>query len=222
LDVTNSTFVVYITIQNWSPDNSGTLLDNLARVGFTVQPVNPMVMFVGGQMGPNVKKGTTTSLAIDNQNRRVVLTVSNELTDPSRNIQEVLNALSATGFANFSLERIDVTGSITIAVNSGSSTYVSEIVDDTFVANVTSVFGREVKPVGIRIASAEPLSGGPSHSPFFILIEPLATDGSDTKFLVQVAYSSSEVTNSISFMQSLYEKIKMTVGHIKQEQAQQA
>lgn len=212
--VTNSSFTIYITIQNWTPDNSGTFYDNLARKGFTVQPFNPLQL-LQGQLGQNVRKGTTTSLSIENVFRRIVMTVTNEINDPSRNIEEVLDALSATGFPAYSIERIDINGNITVGVENAASTFVGEVVKKEFVSKATEIFGREVIAVGIRLASAERLSSGVVSSPFYLLIEPMIVDGSDTKFLVQLTFSSADISAAMSFMQSLYEKLKRTVSQLK-------
>ncbi len=67
------------------------------------------------QSGPFATKGTTTALGIAYGFRRIDFQITNNITSPHENIQEVFSALTTIGYPyQESIERIDIQGNITI------------------------------------------------------------------------------------------------------------
>lgn len=210
--ILNSSLQVSITLQNWTPDNSGPLVTALAAKGFAMQQPNPMQM-MQGQAGPVATKLTTTALGVDHVNRRLAFVITNENTDPSRNIQEVLDVLTSIGFpANESIERIDLQGSVTLRVAKSASSDVSNAARKEFVAEASRIFERELKAFGFTLASKELFTRGVSGSPFFLRFEPLLTDDSDTKILAFVIFATGDATSAVNFAKTLYGRLKSVLA----------
>lgn len=208
LAILNSSFTISITLQNWTGDNQGPLLEALVKAGFQV--TQPSVTQPG-----RIHKGKITSLGIDNINRRIAFQITNNVNNPQQDVQDVLIVLSSVGFPSTeSVERIDIQGQITIKIQDEgalASAFASEVVKKEFIDKTDKIFGRATKAIGIRLASQEPITAGISKSPFVILIEPLFTDDTDKKFSVIIIYSSSNVTNTLDFLGTLYDRLKSSI-----------
>lgn len=218
LIILNSSFIIQVTLQHWSSDNLGPLFDALAKKGFSFSQPSPMQQ-MQGQATPIARRGTTTALAVDHITRRVALSITNENTDPSRNIRESLEVLESIGFPSKELvSRIDIQGNITVKIETDSvSAFVPNVVSTDFVKKAGEIFGRKITPIGMRIASTERFAAGVSKSPFVILIEPLFTDDSDTKFLAQVILSTGSSEYALEFTQRLYDRLKQIIRAFKGE-----
>jgi hypothetical protein len=164
-------------------------------------------------------KGTTSNIQIDYPNRRISIYITNNITSPNENVEEILSALSHIGYpSEESVSRIDIGGDISIKIqNESSSSLVSNIVQNKFIDNVGEIFERKMKAIGIRISSSESFTNHISTSPFVILFEPLFTDNSDTKMLAQLIYMSDNIRYSLQFLKGLYDRLKNTVMVLKHE-----
>jgi len=80
--------------------------------------------------------------------------------------------------------------------------------------DLLKVMGRKTEVIGIRLSSKEMFKSGASNSPFLILIEPLLTDDSDTKFLVQITFSTNSHESALDFSSNLYKRLKALIGEI--------
>jgi hypothetical protein len=200
-------------MQYWPQGTFMPFMDELVKKGFIVsQPQFIQQMQVQSQ--PLARKGTTTSVGIDYNTRRVVVQITNEVTSPNENVMEILSVLTKIGFPpNQSIERIEITGSVIIKIqDSGlASSFVPKIVKAAFVDKINKIFGRNMKPVGIRLTSEEDFSSDVSKSPFSIDIEPSYTDIGDTTFQVTIIYLSSDTEYTKTFLKSLYDTIKKTI-----------
>ncbi len=214
--ILNSSLTVGITLQNWTADNHGIFLDGLIKKGFTLIPPNP-VQQMQGEPAPIAHKTKTTAIWIDHFTRRIDLQITNENTKPNENIKEILDVLAIIGFpSQESVERMDIQGNVTIKLQDAkSSELVPQIIEKRFKTKTNEIFERDVKVIGIRLSSTEPLTSGVSKSPFVILIEPLFTDDSDTKMIVNVSYSSSSADSTLEFAQCLYERLKQIISGLK-------
>jgi len=142
--------------------------------------------------------------------------ITNEINSPNTNIQEILDVLTEIGFpSQESIERIDIQGKITIKLQEGNaSTLISNVIKDEFGANADKIMGRKTQVIGIRLSSKEMYKSGISKSPFLLLIEPLLTDDSDTKFLVQITFSTNSHESALDFSTNLYERLKALIAGI--------
>lgn len=215
LIILNSSLTVTITLQNWTPDNIGSLYDTLVKKGFTISQLTATQQLQGMAV-PIARKGTTTAFTIDNNTRRLIFQITNEINSPNTNIKEVLDVLTEIGFpSQESIERIDIQGKITIKMQEGkASTLIPHIIKDEFSAKADKIMGRETDVIGIRLSSKEMYKGGISKSPFLILIEPLLTDDSDTKFLVQATFSTNSHDTALDFSKNLYKRLKELIEGI--------
>jgi hypothetical protein len=212
LIVLNSNLTIIITLQNWPVDTLSPFADSLIKKGFTVnRPTAIQQMQV--QAGPFAAKGTITALGIEYATRRILMQITNNITSPNENLEEVLSALTTIGYPpQESIERIDIQGTITIKTQGvNASTFVPNIIKEDFTKYVQNVFEREVNTVGIRLATKESFTSGLNSSPFIILLEPLFNDPTDTKLLVQLSYVSYSHDNSIQFLEDLYDRLKNVI-----------
>ncbi len=214
LIIQSATISVTITIQNWLPDNHGPLFDNFAKKGFIIQQPTA-IQLLQGQMVPYSQKGTTSSVIVDNAARRVIATITNELTDPSKNIEDILGVMNLTGFPNESIERIDVVANVTMKIEGDekASAFVPKVVNDKFVKSAEKTFERSVIATGMALRSVEPFTGSLSKSPFFVLIQPPLNDESDTRFNIQTIQSSNDAQNVVQFTRTLFERLKTLISH---------
>jgi hypothetical protein len=217
LAVLNSSLSVNIILQSWTQDTFLPFMDTMIRKGFTVsQPKRVEAAVV--QSAPLGRKGTTTDIEIDYNTRRIFVQITNNLNSPHENVEEIFAILSAIGYdpSEFT-ERININVIITIKVDGRSSSFVSKIVKDEFVNKIEKVFNKPLRPVGIRLSSKEPISGSAVDSPFLILIEPLFQDQTDTKFLIQVVFSSSRSDETLAFLKNLYDGLKKIISGMKND-----
>ena len=214
--ILNSSLTVFITLQNWTADNHGILFQTLIKKGFTV-PTPTAVQQMQGQIIPVARKGTTTALTVDHANRKIILQITNEINTPNKNIEEVFDVLSEIGFpVQESIARVDIQGNITIKIQEAqASTLVPKIIKPEFAKTLDKIFDRSTKVIGIRVASQESFTSGVSKSPFVILIEPLFTDDSDSKFISVVTYSTSSAESAREFTASMYERLKETITNLE-------
>jgi len=215
LIILNSSLTVSVTLQNWTPDNIGSLYETLIKKGFTVPQLTPTQQ-MQGLSAPTARKGTTTAFTVDHAIRRLMFQITNEINSPNTNIQEILDVLTEIGFpSQESIERIDIQGKITIKMQEGNaSTLIPNIIKDEFGAKADKIMGRKTQVIGIRLSSKEMYKSGISKSPFLILIEPLLTDDSDTKFLAQVTFSTNSHESALDFSTNLYERLKALIAGI--------
>lgn len=216
LIVLNSNLTVAITLQNWPVDTLGPFADTLIKKGFTVnRPTSIQQMQV--QSGPFASKNTTTGLGIDYGSRRVVLQITNNITNPQENVKEVFAVLTSIGYPpQESINRIDIQGAVTIKTQAAkASTFVPNVVSSDFIKRGGEVFNREIRAVGIRLTSAESISEGVGKSPFVILMEPLFNDPTDTKILVQLNYASASGDEALDFLEHLYDRLKKIILELK-------
>jgi hypothetical protein len=93
----NSNLTVYITLQNFPVDTLRPFSESLIKKGFTVNlPTAIQQMQV--QAGPFAAKGTTTALGIVYGFRRIDLQITNNITSPNENVEEVFAALHSIGY----------------------------------------------------------------------------------------------------------------------------
>ncbi len=178
-------------------------LQGLQKRGFTQYPARSLLQLA--------YKGATTNIAVDYTNRRVSFQITENTTSPHTNVNEILSVLSEIQYPpEESIQRVDLTGTVTIKVQDGSTTsFLSSIVKKDFIEKAKNILGQEIKPGGIKIASNEPYyTGDISRSPFLILIESLATDASDTKFMVTLQYASNRADQLVCFLEALYDRLK--------------
>ena len=155
-------------------------------------------------------KNTTTNISVDYTYRRITIQIGNNRSSPQENVNEIFSVLSEIGYSpQESIERVDVSGYVTIkAQDDLASSFVPSVIESRFVEKVGKILGQSVRPIGIRIASTEPLyTGNISRSPFLFLIEPLLSDPSDTKFLVNIIYASNSADQVIHFLEGLYSSL---------------
>ncbi len=207
--ILSSSLRITIIVQNWTSDNHGYFFEALVKKGYTVANPDP-TQVMQGQLVPLARKGTTSALTIDHQNRSILFQITNENNSPNKNIEEILEILSSIGFpSQESVERIDIQGNVIIKLQDGkASSLVTRVVNNNFMKNVGTIFGRQIKPIGLRISSEEPWSAGSSKSPFVILMEPLFVDDSDTKILANLTCYSGNAQYVLDFAQNLYERLK--------------
>lgn len=213
LVILNSSLSVSITLQNWTQDNQVPLIDSLMKQGFMTNPFQQNQI----QTAPFFRKKEITSLWIDHVNRRIFFQITNNNSAPHRNIQEVLTILSGIGFpTQESVERIDIQGYITIKIQGDKvSTFVSNVVDETFIQKVNRVMERRLNAVGMTFSTMEQFTDGISKSPYTVNIQPLLTDDSDTKFIAHVIYSSSSGESTMKFIEHLYDKLRSIISAFK-------
>jgi hypothetical protein len=209
LIILNSNMRVMITLQNWTMDTLTPFTNALYQKGFNIGQTPQQIAM----------KGTTSNIQIDYPNRRISIYITNNITSPNENVEEILSALSHIGYpSEESVSRIDIGGDISIKIqNESSSSLVSNIVQNKFIDNVGEIFERKMKAIGIRISSSESFTNHISTSPFVILFEPLFTDNSDTKMLAQLIYMSDNIRYSLQFLKGLYDRLKNTVMVLKHE-----
>ena len=216
LIVLNSNLTVVITLQNWPVDTLGPFAESLIRKGFLVnRPTAIQQMQV--QTGPFASKGTTTALGIEYGARRIPMQITNNITSPHENVNEVLSALTTIGYPpQESIERIDIQGAVTIKTQGdNASTFASKVVDEKFIRNVGNIFERNVKAVGLRLVTEESIAAGAGGSPFIMLLEPLFNDPTDTKLWVQFNHATNTSDKAIDFLQHLYDRLKKVILELK-------
>lgn len=216
LAVLNSSLTVNLILQNWTPDTFLPFMDQLIKKGFLVsQP--KMIEQTQVMSGPLARKATTTDVEVDYRARRIFIQITNNVNSPHENVNEILSILSAMGYEPREfVERIDIRGNVIIKVQDDTaSSFVPEIVKNDFIKKIDKEFDQPLKAVGIRLSSSEPLRGSISKSPFIILIEPLFTDLTDTKFSIQVIFMSDSSEQSIRFLQNLYNSLKQVIMVMK-------
>lgn len=213
LVILNSSLTVSITLQSWTPDYQGPLIDSLTKQGFMANPLQQNQL----QTGPFFHKKEIRGLGIDHVNRRIFFQITNNNSAPHQNILEVLRTLSAIGFPTHeSVERIDIQGYITIKIQGDiASTFVPNVVDKTFIQNVNRIMERRINAVGMTFSTVEQFTGGISKSPYTVNIQPLLTDDSDTKFIAHVMYSSSNGESTMEFIEHLYDKLRSIISAFK-------
>ncbi|MGI0080028.1 MAG: hypothetical protein ACRECH_10430 [Nitrososphaerales archaeon] len=222
MNVFQSSLTVIITLQMFNPDGVVPFVDTLVKKGFFVSRPTIIQQPQGQaqiQSASLAKKGTTSALDVDVPNRRVIFQITNELKAPNENIEEVLSVLSLAGFPTEAfVQRIDVQGNVTIGLQADkASSFVPSAVKENFVKRAQDILNRPVKAIGVRLASEVMDVADVSKSPFTILIEPMFTDASDTKFAVQVYYGSSNPSSTVAFMQRLYENLTALISAFKEE-----
>jgi hypothetical protein len=216
LIVLNSNLTVIITLQNWPVDTFQPFAEALVRKGFIVnRPTAIQQMQV--QSGPFASKGNTTALTIEYVNRRILMQITNNITSPQDNLEEVFSALTTIGYPpQESTERIDVLGAVTIKTQGDhASTFVPHVVKEDFTESVKEIFGRQVNAVGIRLSTTESLSTGVGGSPFIILLEPLFNDPTNTKLWAQLNYATNNGEYATDFLEHLYDRLKDIIMRFK-------
>ena len=178
IKIINSSFTVIITLQTLTSDNMRPLLEAIQRNGFAINAIE--------NSPPFAWKDTTNNLRIEFNNRRILFNITNNLLSPDKNLVEVFSILSKTGYPmDESVERIEITGMITVkTINDTATSFVPEVVKEEFKHKIDNIFNRTTRVTGIRLTSEESLLGDITKSPFALLIEPLFTDMSNTKFIV--------------------------------------
>lgn len=117
-----------------------------------------------------------------------------------------------------SIDRIDINGNIILKVNTGStSDFISIAIKDPVSEKIGKMFDKPTRIAGIRIISSEYHLENSNNSPFMILIEPLVTDRSNTKFFIQFMFASSKSQDTINFLRSLYSKLKDIIMGLENE-----
>jgi hypothetical protein len=210
LDILNSSLTTTITLQSWPYDTFLPFLQGLIRMGFTINPSRTLSTLA--------YKKTTTNIAVDYTYRRVSIQIGNNKSTPQENVNEIFSVLSEIGYSpQESIERVDILGYVTIKVHDDlASTFVPSVIGSKFIEKSAKILGQSIRPIGIRISSIEPLyTGNISRSPFLFLIEPLLTDPSDTKFLVNVIYASNSADHVIHFLEGLYSGLMNTIMEFK-------
>ena len=202
LSIYNSSINVSIALQYWNVDSWLPLMEMMGKKGYTIdysQPTQPIVY-----------KATTTFFRIDSVNKRITFYITNNIESPNTNLEEILQILSLVGFpSEDSIDRIDINGNIIIKVNNGlTSEFISSVINNTFSKKVEEIFGGSTKIAGIRIVSSHYHLEDSNKSPFVILIEPLVTDRSETKFFIQTTLATSNNQYAIHFLKTLYDNLK--------------
>lgn len=218
LIIVNSSLTVIITLQNWPQDTFGPFADALIKKGFDVNlPTNAQAI----QPLPFARKGSTTAIGIEYAARRIPLQITNNITNPQDNINEVFSVLRGIGYTpEESIERIDIQGYVTIKVQvDKASSFVPNVVDKRIVKRIGGIIEHNVKAVGLRLSSEEPIIGGANASPFLLLLEPLYTDPSDSKLSVQLNYTTNNGTKAVKFLEDLYDRLKKIVVELKNDPA---
>jgi hypothetical protein len=219
LIILNSSLTIVITLQNWTQDTFGPFSDALIKRGFAVNLPTTVQQLQVQATAPFARKGKITGLVTDYPNRRIVMQITNNITSPHENVEEILSILQSIGFpSQESIERIDIQGQINIKIQGyEASKLVPNVVDKRFINSVGKILGRNVRAVGIRLSSTEPFTSGTNVSPFVILLEPLFTDPTDTKMMAHVSYASSNGELTIDFLQHLYDRLKNIISEFKGE-----
>jgi hypothetical protein len=208
-----------ITLQNWPADTLSPFSEALIKKGFKVN-LPTAIQQLQVQSGPFASKGTTTGLAIDYPTRRVLIQVTNNVTSPHDNLKEILAALTSIGYPpQESIERIEMQGTVTIKIegDTKASDLVPKVIKDRFVGNLTNVFGRQVKAVGIRLETNESIFDTPKGSPFNLLLEPLFNDPSNSKLVAQLACVTDNEDTATTFLERLYQRLKLLVEELNKE-----
>jgi hypothetical protein len=218
LIIVNSSLTVVITLQNWPQDTFGPFADALIKKGFDVNlPTTVQAMQVQSA-APFARKGSTTGLGIEYPARRIPIQITNNVTNPQDNINEVFAVLRGIGYApEESIERIDIQGYVTIKIQGGDRAYsfVQNLIDKNIVEKIGRIMDHKTKAVGVRLSSEEPLLRGISASPFLLLLEPLFTDPSDSKLSVQLNYATDNGEKAIQFLEGLYDRLKKIIIELK-------
>jgi hypothetical protein len=215
--VLNSSLTVMLTLQVFQPDSFLPFMDELIKKGFMVNHPR-IIQETQVETGPLARKGTTTNIAIDYINRRIVIQITNNIKSPHENLNEILSVLYAIGYNSEEfIERIDITGTVVIKTSDSNSEFINAIVKDEFKEKVGEILNSKVEMTAIRISSTESLMGDISKSPFMILFEPLFTDALKSKFQVRIAYASSKADDTIKFMENLYDSLKKIILGDKNE-----
>lgn len=208
--ILGSSLGVFITMKIWTGDNQVLLFDALQKRQFIISQLqNPQ-----GQIIQSIRKGTTTSFQVENQFRRIVIQITNELNSPEKNLNEVLDALSEIGFpSQESIESIHIQGGVTLKLQDAKATELfPPLIDSEFTKKIDKIFDRKIKPVGIRISSGEQWTSGASKSPFTLLIEPLFADDSNSQLITALAFLTSDYKQALDFTKNLYERLKNIVA----------
>ena len=149
LIILNSSLTVSVTLQNWTPDNIGSLYDTLIKKGFSVSQLTSAQQ-LQGQFVPHARKGTTTAFTVDQATRRLIFQITNEINSPNKNIEEILEVLKEVGFpSQESIERVDIQGKITIKMQEGNaSKLIPRIIKDEFSTVADEIMGRKTNVIG--------------------------------------------------------------------------
>lgn len=219
LIIVNSSLTVIITLQNWPQDTVGPFADALIKKGFDVNlPTTVQTMQVQAA-APFARKGSTTGIGIEYPARRIPIQITNNITNPQDNIIEVYSVLRGIGYTpEESIERIDVQGYVTIKTQvDKASSFVPNIVDKKIVEKIGRIMEHNVKALGFRLSSEEPIIGSTNSSPFLLLLEPLYTDPSDSKLSIQINYATDNSTKAVKFLEDLYDRLKKIIVELKSD-----
>lgn len=187
--------------------NIQTFKESLARKGFNIATaglVQQGAIVATVEAGPLAYKGNST-LSYDPQARLLLLSINNSNT-PQENLKEILSTLDISGVPSGELiETIEVVGNLLLRTSTAPPTIIQKAVSKDMVEKIRKILGKNILPVGIRLASENAPADILDKPHFNILIEPLMTDMS--KFLLTITYVGRDVSDSIEFLTSLYTNV---------------